>query len=87
MGKVDIDRLLLLVLELRSESSMLAAEITTPAMWYKKVEYCTTGELMNKTVWSKIASALDTFFDAPWFPFLFIIGLGVFCTIAGTGGG
>ena len=66
---------------------MLAAEITTPAMWYKKGEYCATGEFMNKTVWSKIASLLDAFFDGPWFPFLFIIGLGVFCSIAGTGGG
>ena len=87
MGKVDIDRLLLLVLELRSESSMLAVEITTPAMWYKKGEYCATGEFMNKTVWSKIAGLLNTFIDPPWFPFLFIIGLGVCCSLAGTGGG
>tara|TARA_B100001971_G_C18076706_1_gene476059 strand:+ start:94 stop:264 length:171 start_codon:yes stop_codon:yes gene_type:complete len=56
-------------------------------MWYKKGEYCATGGLMNKTVWSKIAKLLDAFFDGPWFPFLFIIGLGVFCSIAGTGGG
>ncbi len=76
-----------LVLELRSESSMSTAEITIPAMWYKKGEYCATGGLMNKTVWPKIAKLLDAFFDGPWFPFLFIIGLGVFCSIAGTGGG
>ena len=56
-------------------------------MWYTKGEYRATGELMNKTVWSKIASLLDAFFDGPWFAFIFIIGLGVFCSVAGTGGG
>jgi hypothetical protein len=37
---------------------MPAAEIVTPAMWYKKEEYCATGELMNRTIWSKIAGLL-----------------------------
>ena len=66
---------------------MPAAEIVTPAMWYKKEEHYATGEFMNRTVWSKIAGLLNTFIDPPWFPFLFIIGLGVFCSLAGTGGG
>jgi len=43
---------------------MSTAKITIPAMWYKKGEYCATGGLMNKTVWSKIAKLLDAFLMA-----------------------
>ena len=42
---------------------MPAAEIVTPAMWYKKEEHYATGKLMNRTVWSKITGLLNTFID------------------------
>ena len=42
---------------------MPAAEIVTPAMWYKKEEYYATIELMNRTVWSKLAGLLNMFID------------------------